>query len=350
MSAGADAAEQRAAHLNGLGRHADAAQLAREGLTESPGHPGLLCELAQALYLEDRSAEALEVASAALGADPGSERAHRLRALTLSDLGRHEEALAAAETARAMLPDHPYPARVTARVLWRAGRLRDAYAEALRYVDLDPQNAAAHCLVGDLLDALREPRHARRAYQRALELDPQNAIARNNLAVLDLRSGFSRNAMRGFMDAGQLDPKLSLVLPNVRAVLWNVAGRLRIWLLLAAIAIGVLGAVLQVHGGSPWAVRGLALLVLLAGSALVYAKVRDLPRSTLPVVRAALRSDVPLLITYLGTALMVLLLLAAVVTGTTWVLAPAVWLCLGLGVLAMVSGALRRMSAGRRRP
>lgn len=89
------------------------------------------------------------------------------------------------------------------------------------------------------------------------------------------------------------------------------------------------------------------MLVLLAAAGIAWLAARDLPSQAVPVVRAALRADRPLVVTSGALSLCLLTCAAVAVTGIA-LLATGVWLALGLlAVLAVGVGLSRKR---RRRP
>jgi tetratricopeptide (TPR) repeat protein len=329
---------ERAEHLRALGRLADAERAARTALTENPQDGALLGTLSAVLLSAQRYPEGLEVADAAVAADPEDERAHRLRALHLMGLGRHQEAVGAAYVCVTMLPEEPASATCYARALQAAGRLGDALQVAHRVVSLAPNSAGAHLLLADVASDLPDRRSlavARDAYEQTLRLDPENAVARHDLAVLDARGHRPAKALRGLIDAGRMDPGEPAILRTVAAVMWQLSWRLRIWLIVATVgtlATGQTATGARVAGG----------VVLLASALLGWWTVRDLPRRALPVVRAAVRTDRPLTVTYLALAYCLLVYVLIVVTGSGW-LGATVWVVVvGLGWLALLIRLVRR--------
>jgi Flp pilus assembly protein TadD len=332
---------ERAINLRLLGRLDDAERTLREALAASPDHPDLLGELGWVLYLAERPAEGLAAAEAALALSPGEAHFHQYRASLLSDLKRHDEAVQAALTAASLRPQDPKIARTCARVLSAAGRKHEAYDAARHAVALDPESSAAHLLVADIADDLRDRVTARRAYEEALRLDPQSALARHDLAVLDINTGHPARGLRGLVEAGSLDPTMPIVLKTIAFVLWKLSWRLRM-LFIPATILCVLASGARPEEAT-WSGRVAAALSLLAIGLLVWWTVRDLPAGTRLAVQAALRTDRPLRVTYLGLAACVLLFLTVAVTGIG-VFAAFVWLVLGvLGVLALVVGGIRKL-------
>ncbi|MCW0213528.1 MAG: tetratricopeptide repeat protein [Pseudonocardia sp.] len=339
-------AARRAEHLRGIGRPDEAEAILRAALAEEPQDPTLLTALAAALLASRRHADGLAAAEAACASAPQDERPHRIRALHLSLLGRHDEALAAGYLAVTLAPDEPYAATGYARVLQRATRLRDAQEVAHRVVALDPTSAEAHFLLADIASDAGDRRTARTAYEETLRLDPEHAAATHDLAVLDARAHRPARALHGLIDAGRLDPAMPEVVQTVVAVLWQLSWRLRIWLIVATVATFAAAAP---HGlGVPGAnARIAAGAVLALTAALIRWTTRDLPRRTWPVVRAAVRTDKPLLLTYAALALCALLYVSVLASGIA-VAAGAVWFVLvALGWLALVIRLVRSRRRGR---
>ncbi|MBN9113347.1 MAG: tetratricopeptide repeat protein [Pseudonocardia sp.] len=348
MSApGADAladARVRVAHLRQVRRLDDAERAARDALASWPTDAGLLCELAAVLLAEERYAEALPAADAAVAADPEDERGHRLRGLLLSMLDRHAEALSAAWTAVSIAPHEPVAGIAYTRVLQRAGRLHDAARAAGRVVTLAPSSPDAHFLLADVAGDLGDVATARRAYEETLRLDPEHAAARHDLAVLDARARRPGRALRGLIDAGRLAPAMTQVRSTVVAVLWQLSGRMRLWLVVATIAV-------LATADNPLAARIVGGVVLLLTAALGWWSLRELPRGSWPVLVATLRTDRPLTLVYAVLAVCLLVLVAVVATGLG-ALAVLVWFALiALGVLTVLVGLVRRRrqrTSGRR--
>jgi tetratricopeptide (TPR) repeat protein len=329
---------ERAEHLRAIGRLADAEQAARTALADDPQDGALLGTLSAVLLSAERFTEGLAAADAAVAADPEDERAHRLRTLHLIGLGRPVEAVHAGHVCVTMLPDEPAPATCYARALQAAGRLGDAMAVAHRVVALAPDTAGAHLLLADVASDLSDRRSlatARAAYEQALRLDPQNALAQHDLAVLDARSHRPARALRGLIDAGRMDPGEPAILRTVAAVMWQLSWRLRIWLIVAT--VGTLAA-----SGTATGARIAGGTVLVSAALLGWWTARDLPRRALPVVRAAVRTDRPLTVTYLALAYCLLVYVLIVVTGSGW-LGATVWVVVvGLGWLALLIRLVRR--------
>ena len=331
------AAAKRVEQLRSLNRLDDAEREARAALVAEPHDPEVLAELAAVLHTAHRDREGLDAVDAALGGDPEQEWVHRLRAALLIRLGRHEEALEAGYRSLSLDPEGPRAVLGYAWVLQRSGRPADARAVAERAVSLAPDLADAHLRLADICDDLGDRVRARQGYQDALRLDPQDAAARHDLALLDARTGRLNQALHGLMDAGALDPGLTAVLTSVTAVLWRLAGQLRIGMIGGALLTLKLTAYLP-----GWPVRGAALAVLVATSTLGGLAVRGLPPGARPVVLAALRTDPPLRLTYLGLTGCALIYAAAAVTGRGALMTVVVLIAFALMAVAVYVRTTRR--------
>ncbi|GAA1219787.1 tetratricopeptide repeat protein [Pseudonocardia alaniniphila] len=334
----------RVEQLRLLGRFDDAERAAREALAASPNDPGLLLGLAAVLYESGRLVDGLAAAEAASAAAPEFDRPQVVRAAILSGLGRHDEAVEAAYRAVTLAPEETPGATMYAEVLKQAGRLPEAAQAARRVVELAPNSPASHFLLADVTSGLGDKETARQAYEEVLRLDPQHAVARHDLAVLDARGHRPAQALRGLIDAGMLAPGMPKVMQTIRAVLWQLSWRLRMLLGLATVAVIVFSG--EDPLDSTWSGRIAAAVTLVIAGGLTWWTVRNLPKQTRPVVRAALQGDGPLRFTYVAVAACVLLLVVVLITGVG-VFAALVWLVLGLlGGLAIVVRTVRRLRHG----
>jgi tetratricopeptide (TPR) repeat protein len=272
---------------------------------------------------------------------PEDERVHRIQGLLLSRSGRHQEALAAGYRAVCLAPQLCTAAIAYSIMLQRAGRLAEAAQVARRAVELDPQRADAHFQLADVTGDLGDRATARQAYHETLRLNPEHAVARHDLAVLDSHAHRPATALAGLIAAGRLDPTMPEVLRTVMAVCWQLSWRVRMLFVVATLVVVGAGGGDQ---GPSWGARIAAAGVLLVTAALTWWTVRDLPRGTWPVARAAIGADKPLALTYLTLAGCVLAFGLVALSGLA-VLAALVWLALGgLGLMALAVRLARRRS------
>ena len=181
---------ERIVALLDIGRHADAADAARVGLTGDPQSATLHHLLAQALSgLEDVPA-ALHHARAAVSLEPESADALELLALTLAEAGEDAQAREAAVRAVHLAPDEWLSHALYAHVLLvgNGGRaaLDEAERAARRAIELGPHEPAPHVCFGIVRWRRDDVAMAEQAFQHALTLDPSDADAQRNLALLHL--------------------------------------------------------------------------------------------------------------------------------------------------------------------
>jgi hypothetical protein len=138
------------------------------------------------------------------------------------------------------------------------GRLDEAKTGVGRLIELSPHSTTAYELQGDVLTALRQTEAARMAYHRALEMEPANADAERKFAELSLQDGKKSWSVEALL-AGDMDKVggashkgpagaalRSLVFPGL-GQLYN--GDFELGVILAAVGLGLLGAVLALLGG-----------------------------------------------------------------------------------------------------
>lgn len=334
---------ERIDHLRVVDRPSDAERLIRTALAEEPQHAQLLWRLAAVLLATNRGAEGLGAAQAAVRADPQDPNAHRLHALLLDEQGYVAHAEQAAYAAVQLAPHHAHTVVVYSYVLGRAGRFAEAATVARKAVELAPHDAETHAQVGDIALMTNDRYTARMAYEQVLRLDPHNAAALRALAAVDHVSRRPRKALHGLVTAGQLDPNLPEVLPLVAAVLWQLSWRMRVGLVVALIPVMVVSSASDY--ASSWATRGTAAAILLLAAFAFWWHARELPRGTGPVVRAALRGDTFLMITYGFIAMCLVAYVVVAVSGIgayaflVWPLAIVLSL---VAVAARITGAARR--------
>jgi tetratricopeptide (TPR) repeat protein len=192
------------------------------------------------LYEVGRYPQVLAETQKALGEEPQSVEAHRLRALALIMLGRHGPAQQAIRQALALDPESEFSHRVNAINFLEAGELpsaRKAIGEALR---LSPRSVEAFSLIAEIelrrgaaekareaaLSALKiDPNHrpslVRAAHAasrtnrlkaaeefalRAVALDPTSASAHRALGTVAFAAGDRETARATFREALRLDP------------------------------------------------------------------------------------------------------------------------------------------------
>ena len=143
------------------GRHADAVEIFREGIAETPDDAGLRQQLGSALFAAGDADGAAEQLEAAIRLDPTQARAHAGLGTLANMAGRRTEALRHFTAAVEHEPDY-LEARLGLVDAYRAaGRPEDALAELDRAVEIAPGFADVWLARGLLLVQLGRYREAR---------------------------------------------------------------------------------------------------------------------------------------------------------------------------------------------
>jgi Flp pilus assembly protein TadD len=212
-------ARERASTLIKLGRHREAADAARAGLTAEPDDPGLTLLLAVALCETGDTAEAHTVAERAVALRPDSAIAHRTLGWTTYKRGRHGEA--AGHLAHALsLDPHDSEAHImrAEALLKQAQRSRlrtrrrtelitEADGHAAEAVRLEPAAASGHLMHGKACVARSDPAGAEVWARKALALEPDHPVGHQILGLAAQISGDTRAAADHYLDAGKLNPR-----------------------------------------------------------------------------------------------------------------------------------------------
>jgi predicted Zn-dependent protease len=141
-----------------------------------------------------------------LGAHPGDDAAHELRARALLALGRVDEAERHAADAVRLDPEEIRYRELLAQVLSRAGAHRDAAAEFGRLARNDPRQAGwTVAEARERIDAA-QPAMGVEAARRAVQLEPGNGAAQLTLARALVRAGDAEEASRASARAVALLP------------------------------------------------------------------------------------------------------------------------------------------------
>ena len=125
-----------------------------------------------ALFKQQRFAEALQQYDLGLALRPGQPRLLLNRGQALRNLGRHGEAIEALEASARAEPGNPEPLKALGQLLYAMRRPDEAAACAARALALDPRDAAQQALRGVALRMARRPKEAIAAFRAAQALDP----------------------------------------------------------------------------------------------------------------------------------------------------------------------------------
>jgi tetratricopeptide (TPR) repeat protein len=326
----------RISQLCDLGRWQEAAGEAGLYLQSSPGEGRVLCLLAQARLGLDDPAGALAAAQAAMLAEPSSEWALRLASLACRRLGRTAEAV---DLARAAVAASPFLAEThvaLARAELELGRnLGGARSAAEHAVGLAPHMVDAHLAVSAIAYAQGRFMDAEASCREALRIDPQSAVAHNQFARIYLRyGGLTPSALAtaagGFASALRADPRIHVSRANLDLTMRAFLRRLTLLVFLAAAVGGKIATAYGMPRGALWVPVG----ALAVPAAFVLQFVLRLNASLRNHLAWRLRGwEFALPAAALAVAC-VLLVLGALVPGMSrTTLAAAMWLPVGAGLV-----------------
>jgi tetratricopeptide (TPR) repeat protein len=154
------------------------------GVTGSP-RAKALANLASELLRRDDPARALEMAEAAVAADPEDADALYNRGLAARKLGRSELAEQSLRRSAELEPAYAGDClRILGQMRALAGDLDTGLALLIQAVERDPGNAAAQHDLGRVHELRGEGEQAAESYRRALALDPGDELSRSALERL----------------------------------------------------------------------------------------------------------------------------------------------------------------------
>ena len=172
-----------------------------------------------------RHADSVDAAREAIRLDPEHAPAHSMLGRTLSDMGRHEEAVVACREAVALDERLAAGHGNLGRALSSLGRHDEAEAALNRALDLDPQLSMGHLNLGVIYSDTGRPQKALQAYAKALALKPQFGPAHSNRGMVLKRLGRLDEAATAYREAIRCGFGGPLVLHNLAHVLHKL-GRL----------------------------------------------------------------------------------------------------------------------------
>jgi protein O-GlcNAc transferase len=167
-------------------------------------HP--LLEQAAGLHQADRLAEAAEIYRQIIAETPNHfDATHLLGVIALQE-GRLDEAQALIESALAVDPKHAGALSNLGTVHLRSGKLELAHAQFERAVKLQPNSSSALVNFGLVLRQLDRSREALIPLRRAYSRDPKSTVVCNLLGACALDTGDAREAVKMFEAATRVDP------------------------------------------------------------------------------------------------------------------------------------------------
>jgi tetratricopeptide (TPR) repeat protein len=193
------------------GRHYDAARQFRTLLEDHGPHYGAFMNLALALRLQSRFADALLVLEAAESERPREPGLHLARAGTLLNLGRYAQVMQALDAYRRCLAER----RPAAEYYYTAALLRAVSRDAAGAATLLEEGLAAYpdsapllLLSGLIQERGGDLESADRTYRRVVREDPALPQAHKSLGDLAYRRGAHQEALQCYMRAVELDSAL----------------------------------------------------------------------------------------------------------------------------------------------
>jgi tetratricopeptide (TPR) repeat protein len=146
--------------------------------------------LADALFAQQRCADAAPYYRAFLAARPQDVGGLTNYGICLANMGQHDEATTVFRRAAQLQPTDVLARSNLARALFNQGHVDEAAAEAAALIRQHPEYGGGHALLGRALASQGELTAARSEFERALQLDPNDQQTRADLDLV-------RRAARG---------------------------------------------------------------------------------------------------------------------------------------------------------
>jgi tetratricopeptide (TPR) repeat protein len=178
----------------------------RRAIAANPTAGPPYANLGQALNGIGRHAEAAEALQQAVALQPGMPRAHAQLGMSLLELGQEQAALQQFDQALALQPGMLDALNARAFLLRQSGRLEAALADLVRVAQLAPNVAGARYNLGLLLKDLGRYDQALAEFDAAVGLQPQHVTAHYTRAVILAELGRSAEALAAFDRAIALKP------------------------------------------------------------------------------------------------------------------------------------------------
>lgn len=140
-------------------------------------------------------AQAQELARAAIDADPGDARAHRLMAQALRLAGDHQGGLEAADRAIAISPDDSDLHLLRAGLLLGTGKVDEGRQALDKSIELDPNQLGAYLMQAELALGRNDLDEAERVARVADRLAPGHPVLQSVEAMVALGRGDKKRAL-----------------------------------------------------------------------------------------------------------------------------------------------------------
>lgn len=213
---------KKALSLQQRGKLKGAADICREILAASPGHPEALHQLGMISRQSGQLEEAVQLMVQSLQADSNNVTALGDLAAVLQDQGRFPQSLQFYEAALALSPRNAALHCNAGVVLGALNRLEEAVACYERAIALDPKLCAAYCNLGTSLQAQRKLDRALECYKMALAINPRAHQALANIGAVFTDTGKHEEAIGYCQAALRIDPNSEIAHTNLGAALENL--------------------------------------------------------------------------------------------------------------------------------
>jgi len=213
----------RAVFFQRKGRLAEAEQLYRSVLRDTPDHPAVLEGLGVLSFGRGQIAEAADLFARGVASRPDSALMHANLGEALRLLGRLQEASDHLHSALALDPRLAQAWNSLGLLAHDQARHADSEAACREAIRLQPRFAAAYINLGNALGSLNRRAEAAHALRTAVMLEPQNPIALTNLGQNLSHAGDARSldeAESLCRRAVSLAPQLPHALSNLGNVLF----------------------------------------------------------------------------------------------------------------------------------
>ncbi len=194
----------------------DSIALCRHAVAVTRNNLGAYNNLAGALAVKGRYAEALKYYEEALKIDPSCLAAYNNLGLIYEKLHQPAEAVAVYEKALSIDPGYALAHNNLANVLSSLGKTVEAMHHYLQAISSDPDYAVAHYNLANVYLNLGRLDESARQYREALRIDPFYAEAHNNLGSVLLLQGATTEAIAHFSKAVQILPAYAEAQRNLR--------------------------------------------------------------------------------------------------------------------------------------
>lgn len=216
----ASAMQAANAHFQ-AGRLAEADEVCRQVLQQSPNHPDALHMQGMIAYRIDMHDVAAILLGSVVEIAPNYADGHNNLGVVFMALGKLDEAIASFRKAASLQPEHPNAHYNLGNALKEQGRLDEAIASYTKAIQLTPSYAQLHSNLGDTLQSHGRLDEAVASYRKAIELNPNLVEVHYNLGDALREQGLLDEAVASYRRAIELKPDFAQAYNNLANVLKN---------------------------------------------------------------------------------------------------------------------------------